>query len=160
MPSAKKSEIESLVQQLESLNPTPYPTQELETVTSILSHWHLEAKIVCFQISIFRRTNTPFDATNFSSYLIISRTLLFNLSLSPGIYQYECHETFVMFSLWAGSWVLEACLQYNINFGIKEDKVRPQRLYLAGWIFSDNWYIQGKKTMKFSINVLCCSLFS
>jgi len=49
MPSAKKSEIESLVQQLESLNPTPYPTQELHMVTPILSHRHLQANIVFFK---------------------------------------------------------------------------------------------------------------
>ncbi|XP_020215785.1 probable plastid-lipid-associated protein 7, chloroplastic isoform X2 [Cajanus cajan] len=32
IPSAKKSEIESLVKQLESLNPNPYPTLELDKV--------------------------------------------------------------------------------------------------------------------------------
>jgi len=34
IPSGKKLEIESLVQQLESQNPTPEPTLELEKVTS------------------------------------------------------------------------------------------------------------------------------
>ena len=37
LPSAKKSEIENLVQQLESQNPTPDPTLELEKVTSTLT---------------------------------------------------------------------------------------------------------------------------
>lgn len=40
IPSAKKSEIESLVKQLESMNPTPYPTLELDKVTSFLPHWY------------------------------------------------------------------------------------------------------------------------
>lgn len=47
IPSAKKFEIESLVKQLESQNPTPDPTLELDKVNfnSIPSlctgHWHL-----------------------------------------------------------------------------------------------------------------------
>lgn len=46
IPSTKKSEIESLVKQLESLNPTPFPTLELEKVTSSLPHWHLGAFVI------------------------------------------------------------------------------------------------------------------
>ena len=50
-----------------------------------------------------------------------------------------------------GGWVLEACLQYDLNFGIKEDQIRPQRLHLIGWFFSDDWHIQGTKTIQFWI---------
>jgi len=44
IPATKKSEIERLVKQIESLNPTPCPTLELEKVTPILLHWHYPVK--------------------------------------------------------------------------------------------------------------------
>ncbi|CAJ1937901.1 unnamed protein product [Sphenostylis stenocarpa] len=60
MPSAKKSEIESLVQQLESLNPTPYPTQELEMVAGC---WRL----VYSTISILGSKRTKLGLRDFIS---------------------------------------------------------------------------------------------
>ncbi|KAG2410591.1 plastid-lipid-associated protein [Vigna angularis] len=60
MPSAKKSEIESLVQQLESLNPTPYPTQELEMVSGC---WRL----VYSTISILGSKRTKLGLRDFIS---------------------------------------------------------------------------------------------
>uniref|UniRef100_I1KTF0 Plastid lipid-associated protein/fibrillin conserved domain-containing protein n=1 Tax=Glycine max TaxID=3847 RepID=I1KTF0_SOYBN len=60
IPSTKKSEIESLVKQLESLNPTPFPTLELEKVAGC---WRL----VYSTISILGSKRTKLGLRDFIS---------------------------------------------------------------------------------------------
>ncbi|XP_027341192.1 probable plastid-lipid-associated protein 7, chloroplastic isoform X2 [Abrus precatorius] len=60
IPSAKKSEIESLVKQLESQNPTPHPTLELEKVAGC---W----KLVYSTISILGSKRTKLGLRDFIS---------------------------------------------------------------------------------------------
>ncbi|RDX86242.1 putative plastid-lipid-associated protein 7, chloroplastic, partial [Mucuna pruriens] len=60
IPSAKKSEIESLVKQLESLNPTPCPTLELEKVSGC---WRL----IYSTISILGSKRTKLGLRDFIS---------------------------------------------------------------------------------------------
>ncbi|XP_020215784.1 probable plastid-lipid-associated protein 7, chloroplastic isoform X1 [Cajanus cajan] len=121
IPSAKKSEIESLVKQLESLNPNPYPTLELDKVGGC---WRL----VYSTISILGSKRTKLGLRDFISLDDFFQTIDISKSKAVNVIKFSARGL----SLLSGQLSIEASFKIasttRVDINFENSTIIPDQL--------------------------------